>query len=437
VKPLTVKNKFVPRGKILISGDKSIAHRALILSALACGRTTLRNFPFHDDSLSTLGALCALGVRIECKENKVLVYGKGKYGFKEPRGPIYVGDSGTTFRLLLGVLAGQKFQTKVKAGKYLSVRPMARVNLPLRLMGAKIYSKVKGSEEYAPITIQGGSLKGITYRPPVSSAQVKSAILLAGLFAKAATCVIEKDLTRDHTERMLKNFGADLRTKGKKIDLNPAKELTSPGEIYIPADISSAAFFIVLAAIIPNSKILINCLCLNPGRTGAIRVLKRMGAKIKISCLKDAGSGSFEPRGDLSVVFSRLKAVTINHGEIPSLIDELPVLMVAACFVKGRSIIKGAGELKVKETDRINSMVSNLKKMGADIKTQKSGENIIIDGTGRLRGASLKSFGDHRTAMSLVVAALAAEGESRIDDISCINKSFPCFLNILNCLADG
>ena len=431
MKPLTVKDKFVPRGKILISGDKSIAHRALILSALSCGRTTLRNFPFHDDSLSTLGALGALGIRIECKENKVLVYGKGKYGFKAPCEPVFVGDSGTTLRLLLGVLAGQKFKTKVKAGKYLSIRPMARVNLPLRLMGAQISSKVKGNEEYAPITIQGGSLKGITYSLPVSSAQVKSAILLAGLFAKGRTCVIEKTATRDHTERMLRFFGADLITKGKNVYLNPRKDLTSPGEIYIPADISSAAFFIVLASIIPSSKITINCLCLNPGRIGAINVLKRMGAGIKIACLKGR---DFEPLGSLTAVFKRLKATTIHPSEIPSLIDELPVLMVAACFAKGRSIIKGAGELKVKETDRINSMVSNLKNMGADIKV-KSGENIIIDGGDRLRGASLKSFADHRTAMSLVVAALAAEGESRIDDIGCINKSFPGFLSILNCLS--
>ena len=430
MKPLIVKDKFVPRGKILVSGDKSIAHRALILSALTCGRTTIRNFPFHDDSLSTLGALCSLGVRIECKENKVLVYGKG-HRFNRPHAPIYVGDSGTTLRLLLGVLAGQEFKTQLKAGKYLSVRPMARVNLPLRLMGAKISSKIKGNEEYAPITIQGGSLKGITYRLPVSSAQVKSAILLAGLFAKGRTCVIEKTATRDHTERMLRIFGADLITKGKSVYLNPGKDLTSPGEIYIPADISSAAFFVVLASIIPFSRITINCLGLNPGRIGAINVLKRMGAGIRISCLKGRG---FEPMGSLTAVFSRLKATTINPNEIPSLIDELPVLMVAACFAKGRSIIKGAGELKVKETDRINSMVSNLKSMGADIKV-KSGESIVIEGGDRLRGASLKSFADHRTAMSLVVAALAAEGESRIDDIGCINKSFPGFLNILNYLS--
>ncbi|MFA5200607.1 MAG: 3-phosphoshikimate 1-carboxyvinyltransferase, partial [Candidatus Omnitrophota bacterium] len=295
MKPLIVKDKFVPRGKILVSGDKSIAHRALILSALTCGRTTIRNFPFHDDSLSTLGALCSLGVRIECKENKVLVYGKG-HRFNRPHAPIYVGDSGTTLRLLLGVLAGQEFKTQLKAGKYLSVRPMARVNLPLRLMGAKISSKIKGNEEYAPITIQGGSLKGITYRLPVSSAQVKSAILLAGLFAKGRTCVIEKTATRDHTERMLRIFGADLITKGKSVYLNPGKDLTSPGEIYIPADISSAAFFVVLASIIPFSRITINCLGLNPGRIGAINVLKRMGAGIRISCLKGRG---FEPMGSL------------------------------------------------------------------------------------------------------------------------------------------
>ncbi|MDD5120656.1 MAG: 3-phosphoshikimate 1-carboxyvinyltransferase [Candidatus Omnitrophica bacterium] len=438
MKPLLIKNKFVPRGKVIICGDKSIAHRALILSALSSGKTILKNFPIHDDSYATMSALGALGVKILRKRhNQVLVFGKGLRGLVSCRKPVFVGDSGTTLRLLLGVLAGQDFKTKVIAGKSLSLRPMARVSLPLRLMGAKISSKVKGNEEYAPITIQGGSLKGIIYRLPVSSAQVKSAILLAGLFAKGRTCVIEKTATRDHTERMLRIFGADLVTKGKSVYLNPGKDLTSPGEIYIPADISSAAFFLVLALVIPGSRITIRRIGLNPGRCGLIDVLKRMQAKIKVSYSKGNKTQCAEPVGDLSVCASKLKGRVVYPDEVPSLIDELPILMVAACFAQGITIIKGAQELKVKETDRIKSMVSNLKKMGADIKVDKlsSDESIIIKGKGRLSGANLKSFGDHRTAMSVVIAALAAAGESRIDDISCISKSFPGFLTVLNGLS--
>ncbi len=433
MKPFLIKNKFIPKGKITPSGDKSIAHRALILSALSCGKTILRNFPIHDDSLATLGALSVLGIKIVRKDKQVLVFGKGRFGLTKPRKLIFAGDSGTTLRLLLGVLAGQNFRTKVTAGKYLSIRPMARVNRPLRLMGAKITSKIKGNDEYAPIVISGGNLRGITYRLPVISAQVKSAILLAGLFAQGKTHLIEKISTRDHTERMLRIFGADVVIKNKSIILNPDKDLVGPPEIYIPGDISSAAFFIVLAVIIPGAKVIIEKVGTNPTRSGIIRILRRMGARIKTTHPKDNKSQVFEPTGDLMVSASKLKATVVYPYEVPSLIDELPILMVAACFAQGRTIIKGVGELRVKETDRINSMVRNLESMGADIQVKKinSRENIIIKGKDRLCGANLKSFGDHRTAMSMVIAALAAKGESKIDDISCISKSFPRFLTVL------
>jgi len=433
-RPFLVKNKFIPGGKITLAGDKSIAHRALILSALARGKTILNNLPIHDDSLATLNALKALGIKILRRNKQILVFGKGRQGLKRPRQPIFVHNSGTTLRLLLGVLAGQDFKAKVIAGKYLSARPMARVNLPLRLMGAQITAKIKGREEYAPIVISGGNLKGIIYRPNVSSAQVKSAILLAGLFATGKTQVIERLKTRDHTERMLKLFGADVAISHKCIILNPKKNLISPGKIFIPGDISSAAFFMVLAVITPGAKIIIEGLSMNPGRSGIINLLKKMRAKIKVTSFKSSG---FEPMGNLSITSSNLKGVIINPGQIPSLIDELPVLMVAACFAKGRTVIKGVNELRVKETDRINSMVSNLRKMKAEIQLKKTGsrEDIMIKGKGRLFGAQLKSFGDHRTAMSMVVAALAAEGESRIDDISCVSKSFPGFLDTLKSLS--
>lgn len=438
-KPFLIQNKFVPRGKIILPGDKSIAHRALILSALSHGKTILKNFPIHADSLATLDALLALGVKIRRKGNQVLVSGRGRQGFKKPRKPIFVGNSGTTLRLLLGVLAAEDFKTRVTAGKYLSRRPMSRVNLPLRLMGAGISAKTKGREEYAPIVINGGALRGIVYRMPVASAQVKSAILLAGLSAKGKTRVIERLGSRDHTERMLKIFGANIVINNNSITLDPNKALVSPGRIYIPGDISSAAFFMVLASIIPGAKIILQRLSLNPTRTGIIKVLKRMKAKIKVVTLKAKQSGSFEPVGNLTINSSKLRGTSVAPYEIPLLVDELPIIMVAACFAEGRTVIRGAGELRVKETDRINSMVRNLKCMGANIRVKKTGcgENIIIKGGGHIHGAGLKSFGDHRTAMSMVVAALAAEGKSRLDDINCVSKSFPGFIEALKSLGAG
>ena len=435
-KPLLIKHKFIPSGRIVFAGDKSITHRALILSAISRGQTIIKNFPIHDDSLATLNALSALGVKILRKKDLVSVKGCGRQGLKTSGQSIFVNNSGTTLRLLLGVLAGMDFKTKVVAGKYLSRRPMSRVNVPLRLMGSQITARIKAKEEYPPIIINGGNLKGIVYQAKIASAQVKSAILLAGLFAKGKTQVLERLSTRDHTERMLKIFGANIVVHNNSITLNPNQELVSPGEIYIPGDISSAAFFIVLAAIIPKAKIIIECSSLNPSRLGLINVLKRMQAKIKVVVFKADQPVNFEPRGDLIISSSKLKGTVVLPSEIPYLIDELPVLMVAACFAQGSTMIKGVGELRVKETDRINSMVVNLRKMGAEIRVNQVAleENIVIQGQGRLCGSELKSFGDHRTAMSMVVAALAADGESRLDDISCVSKSFPGFLKTLKSL---
>ena len=436
MKPFVIKDKFIPCGRISLPGDKSIAHRALIISAFSSGKTTIDNFPVHDDSSATLKAMVILGIKLLRTDKQVLVWGRPRQGLLKPRKPIFVYNSGTTLRLLLGVLAGQNFNTKLVAGRYLSRRPMARVNLPLRLMGAQIIAKNKGLEEYPPIVIMGNKLQGISYRLPIASAQVKSAILLAGLSAQGKTQVIEPIKTRDHTERMLKLCGVRITVKGQKITLDPGRDLVSPGRIYIPGDISSAAFFMVLAAIIPGAKVVIQRVSLNPRRCGIIKVLKRMQAEIKVSGFKNNPAQSFEPMGDIMVSGSRLKGTVINSQEIPSIIDELPVLMVAGCFAQGRTVIKGAEELRVKETDRINSMFWNLKNMGADIRSVKSGtqENIIIEGQATLQGAELKSFGDHRIAMSMVVAAIAAEGKSRIDDLTCVNKSFPGFLTTLKTL---
>lgn len=426
-----IKHKFIPRGALVLPGDKSIAHRALILGALSCGKTTIDNFPLHDDSYATIQVLEALGVKIVRQQDKVFIYGCGMQGFRVPCQPLFAHNSGTTLRLMLGVLAGLDFRARITAWPGLKARPMSRVTKPLRLMGAKIQARIKHNEEYAPLTVRGGKLTGITYLPDIASAQVKSAILLAGLFAQGKTTVIERLPTRDHTERMLKAFGADIAIKNNRVTLKPGLELKSPGKIYIPGDVSSAAFFCVLAAIIPGSKVTLKGVGLNPGRTGAVKVLKRMGAKIKVKI--SPPSPSQEPAGDLIMQSSRLKGTTVSAREIPFLIDELPVLMVAACFARGKTVIQSAQELRVKETDRINSMVTNLRRMGADIRVAKKGrqEKITINGQGFLRGANLSSFGDHRSAMSLMVAAYAACGDSTIDDISCISKSFPGFLKVL------
>jgi 3-phosphoshikimate 1-carboxyvinyltransferase len=435
MRPFLVRGSGRLKGELTLSGDKSIAHRALIISALAPGKTVITNFPANKDCLATLNTLKKFGLKIKQEDSRtVTVFGKGLYGLAKPKGSVFIGESGTTLRLLLGVLAGQNFSTKLTAAKSLCRRPMLRVNAPLRMMGARITARRKsstGKEEYPPLAIRGGNLKAITYRMPVLSAQVKSAILLAGLYASGRTRVIEPVKTRDHTERMLKLFKADIKVKQNTIVIKGGPELSSPGRISIPGDISSAGFFITAAAILPGSRLLIKNVSLNPSRIGAINVLKRMRADIKLrrTGLRSAG----EPAGDIIIKSSSLKGVRVKREEIPSLIDELPVLMVAACLAKGKSVFEAVGELRVKETDRISSMQDNLARMGAHIRVEKHGrsENIVIEGSKQLKGAKVKSFSDHRTAMSLVIAGLSASGTTLIDNLDCINKSFPDFLALL------
>jgi len=408
---------------VLLPGDKSIAHRALIFSALCFGRARIENFPFNEDCLATLSALKSLGVKFQKTKTSITVTGNGIFGLSKPKKPITIKESGTTYRLLLGLLAGQKFPVKLIAGKSLARRPMGRVTEPLAKMGKL------------------GKLRGITYKMPVASAQVKSALLLAGLYAKGPTKIIEPIPTRDHTERMLKLFGADIKVEGNTVTLRPGRKLISPRKIYVPADISSAAFFMVAALIMPDMEIVIKNVSLNPTRIGVLRVLKRMGADIKVTRSQGHKVTRYEPMGNIIVKSSRLKGAVIKKEEVPSLIDELPILMVAASFAYGKSEFQGVKELRVKETDRINSMLENLRKMGADIKVTKSqghkvtsDENIVINGKGYLRGAAVKSFGDHRTAMSMAVAGLASCGRVSIDDTGCISKSFPGFLKVLKSL---
>ncbi|MFH1354771.1 MAG: 3-phosphoshikimate 1-carboxyvinyltransferase [Candidatus Omnitrophota bacterium] len=439
MKRFLIKPKNSLKGEIFLLGDKSIAHRSIIISSLSEGITRINNFPRNKDCLLTIKAFRKLGVRINKEADTVIVFGRGLKGMEKPRGPIFAGESGTTFRLMLGVLAGQDFQSRLIAGTALSSRPMLRVTRPLRLMGAKIKARREKRagrlEEFPPVTISAGRLKGITYKLPVASAQVKSAILLAGLYASGKTVVIESVPTRDHTERMLQLFGVSLSFNKKRIYLKRSKPLLSPKSINIPGDISSAGFFIVLAAILSDSKIVIRNVSLNPSRLGLIKVLQRMGADIRVTLDKNKAS-QFEPSGSISVKSSLLKGISVKKEEIPSLIDELPILMVAACCATGVTVLEGVGELRVKETDRIRSMYLNLRKMGAEVNVArvKGGESILIQGKTALKGAKVKSYQDHRTAMSMIIAGLAASGTSSLDDISCINKSFPEFLQVLDSL---
>jgi len=433
MRPLRINPVHCLKGELVLPPDKSISHRAIFISSIAIGKTKIRNFSLSKDCLYSLKAFKELKVKITKEGKTLLVEGRGLRGLKPADGPIFVGDSGTTIRLLCGVLAGQNFNTTLKAGLSLSRRPMKRVIFPLRLMGACIESlNKKNDEEYPPLIIKGAKLSGIDYTLPVASAQVKSSILLAGLLAEGITSVKEPIKTRDHTERILYQFGVDIKRDKQKIFLKPPERLSSPGEILIPGDLSSASFFLVAATLIKGSYLKIKDIGLNPTRMGLIRVLKRMGAELELK-YKIPDKDFQEPSGDISVSSSSLKAVQVKKEEIPSLIDELPILMVACCFAKGRSIIESVQELRVKETDRINSMVEGLSRMGARIYVERKNqvENIIIEGKTPLKGAKLKTFGDHRTAMALVIAGLLAEGKSLLDDISCVNKSFPNFLEIL------
>jgi len=437
MKPFSFKAASRIKGSITLAGDKSIAHRAVILSSLACGTTVIDNFPNNLDCLCTLRALRKLGVRIKfLSAKKIRITGSGLRGLTRPRGVISLGDSGTSIRLLAGVMAGQRFRAILTAEKSLSVRPMRRITRPLRLMGAQIKSRALAGQEYPPLVIQGGSLKGITYRMPVASAQVKSAIILAGLYAYGETKVIETMASRDHTERMLKGFRANIKISKKAITIRKTDRLVSPGEIFLPGDISSASFLMVASIIIKGSSLVIKRVGTNPTRCGTLQALKRMGAQIKV-CRKKIDKKTGEPTGDIYLCSSPLKGTRITRKDIPTLIDELPILLVAASLAKGRSIFEGVGELRVKETDRVFSMVENLKKMGARIRIKQNGsrEDIVIDGVKEfvLPKSRIKSYGDHRTAMSMIVAGLAAGGRGSvlIDDVSCINKSFPEFLKVL------
>jgi 3-phosphoshikimate 1-carboxyvinyltransferase len=412
------------KGSISIPGDKSISHRSLILGSIAQGKTRVYNLLNSLDCLRTLGCMQALGAKIELdKDNSVKIKGRGLNGLQEPKDILDVGNSGTTIRLLAGLLSGQKFYSVLNGDNSIRRRPMKRVIQPLKLMGANIWGR--DNSQLAPLSIKGSKIRPIRYTLPVASAQVKSALLLAGLYVTGETVIKEPLSTRDHTERMLKIMQADIKISSSEIKLRGEKELKDT-EIFIPGDISSAAYFIAAASILKGSQIIIKQVGVNPTRTGIIEILKKMGTKIN---LLDYQIKSNEPRADLKIEYSSLKGVEIDEKDVPFLIDELPLIAVVATQAQGKTIVKGAKELRVKETDRIKAIVSELKKMGADIEEREDG--FVVKGPSKLKGAVCESYNDHRIAMSLAIAALLAEGKTIIKNPECIDISFPGFKKTL------
>ncbi|MFC1500852.1 3-phosphoshikimate 1-carboxyvinyltransferase [Elusimicrobiota bacterium] len=410
-------------GSISVPGDKSITHRAVILSAISSGESQIENYLPSQDCISTIKAFEKLGVRIENDGHSLKIHGVGLKGLKSYNGVINAGNSGTTARLLSGVLAGQNFTSKISGDESLSKRPMRRIIEPLELMGANIIAK---DGNYLPIEIKGNSnLKAIEYLSPVSSAQVKSCVLLAALFVKGTTEFEEPIKSRDHTERMFKDRGADIKVDGNVIRINGGHDLKSKN-IEIPGDISSAAFFLVAASILKNSKVTIKNVGINSTRDGIIKILEKMGLKISKDNNREI---SGEPVSDISVEYSPLSTVDINEDIIPSLIDEIPIIVLAATQADGRTKISGAKELKVKESDRLKSISTELNKMGANI--QETQDGLIISGRTNLKGTKVKSHGDHRIAMTLAIAGLIADGKTQIEDVDCVSTSFPNFYEIL------
>lgn len=414
------------RGTLTVPGDKSISHRSVMFGALADGLTEVTLFLSGADCLSTISCFRQMGIDIERKDTHVLIHGKGLHGLTAPDRILDAGNSGTTVRLLSGILAGQSFDSTITGDASIQKRPMKRIMTPLGRMGASVTS-VNGNG-CAPLAIYGQPLHGIHYESPVASAQVKSCILLAGMYADDITYVTEPAISRDHSERMLSYFGADIRTEGTTASIRPNPVLTGRS-IAVPGDISSAAYFIAAALIVPNSEILLKNVGINPTRDGLLRVCKAMGADITIVSEDTTGA---EPCADLLIRSSSLKGTTVEGEIIPTLIDELPVVAVMAAFADGTTVIRDAAELKVKESDRIAVMTENLRRMGADVEPTDDG--MIIHGGKPLHGATIDPYQDHRIAMSFAVAALAADGETDILDPECVRISYPAFFSDLDSL---
>jgi len=418
-------------GTLQVPGDKSISHRALILNAIALGQATVTGLSSGDDVYSTMRSLQAMGTKIEPGDQPGMVTVHGTDGaFQEPGDVLDVGNSGTSMRLLSGLLAAQPFLSILTGDSSLRSRPMGRIVAPLKGMGAQILGR--DYDTLAPLTIRGGNLRGIEYNMPVASAQVKSSIMLAGLFAGEDTVLHQPALSRDHTERMVTAMGASVETDGLTLVLHPAR--LQAVDIAVPGDISSAAFWMVAGICHPNARILVRGVGLNPSRTGIIEALLAMGAGSSLTLLDQRTEGG-EPVADVLVTSGQLTGIELAGEIIPRIMDELPVLAVAACFARGTTMIRDAAELRVKESDRIDTTVSELTKLGAKIQALEDG--MVIQGTGRLTGAPCQSHADHRLAMSLAVAGLVAQGDTTIHGAEVTSVSYPEFWEHLGRLADG
>ncbi len=412
-------------GEITVPPDKSISHRAAMFGALAEGESRVRNFLRAEDPLSTVGTLRSLGVAIEEKSGTELtIVGKGLHGFQEPGDVLDCQNSGTTMRLMSGILAGNPFFSVLTGDDSLRKRPMARVIDPLRTMGARI--SARSGDRFPPLAISGGGLRPLRYDMPVASAQVKSCLLLAGLFAEGMTVVTEPFKSRDHTERMLRAMGAPLTVDGLTVSVRGGARL-DPLDITVPSDLSSAAFFIAAALIVPNSEVVIRGVGMNPTRSGFLDVVRAMGASVEV---ENGTEVSGEPVADLRCRGGTpLRAVKIGAETIPAIIDEFPILCVLASQAEGVTEIRGAEELRVKESDRIKAMATELTKMGVQLEEHADG--LVIRGKTSLRGAAVETYGDHRIAMSLSISALAAAGETVVNGASCVDVSFPGFFETL------
>ncbi|NLY66743.1 MAG: 3-phosphoshikimate 1-carboxyvinyltransferase [Tissierellia bacterium] len=411
-------------GEITVPGDKSISHRSIIISSLSTGNSIIENLLESEDVERTIEAFKNMGVNIIKKNNKYYVEGVGLKGLEKPKKPIDCGNSGTTARLLSGVLVGQKFDSIIVGDESLSMRPMDRIILPLSKMGAKIKGRMN---KHLPICISPSQdkLKSINYELPVASAQVKSAILLATLYATGKTSIIENKVTRDHTERMLEYFGCNVYRTNNVIYVD-SNSVPVGKKIYVPGDISSASYFIVAATIIEGSNLTIRNVGINPTRSGIITVLRKMGADIKIVNKRELNN---EPVGDIVVKHAPLKGIVVDEQIIGTLIDEIPILAVAASLSEGTTVIKDAEELKYKESNRLETIYSELKKMGANIKMM--GNDLIIEGVKELNAGKFDSYNDHRMAMALSIAALKGNGQSEILGYKSVNISFPSFYKTL------
>ncbi|EEL88709.1 TPA: 3-phosphoshikimate 1-carboxyvinyltransferase [Bacillus nitratireducens] len=413
-------------GKIVVPGDKSISHRSVMFGAIAEGTTKVSNFLLGEDCLSTIACFQKLGVKIEQSGNDVKIYGKGLHNLQEPKEVLDVGNSGTTIRLMLGILANTPFQSTIIGDTSIGNRPMKRVTEPLSMMNAQIDGRENG--QYTPLSIRGGKVKGMHYHSPVASAQVKSAVLLAGLQGEGVTTVTEPMQSRDHTERMLRAFGCTVDVNERTVSLQGGQQLKG-ADIEVPGDVSSAAFFLVAGAIVQNSKLVLENVGLNPTRTGILDVLTKMGALISIDNMRNE---EFEPCGDITIETSKLKGIEIGGSLIPRLIDEIPVIALLATQAEGITVIKDAEELKVKETNRIDTVVDELGKLGAKIEATPDG--MIIYGKQNLKGNTVNSHGDHRIGMMLAIASCIIDGEVKIENSDAVAVSYPNFFEQLAAL---